>query len=296
MAPADELVIYALNGLYSASILFLISSGLTLIFGVAGIVNLTHGSFFMLGAYMTASLTRQFFAPPFSVLSGFLATMLISAALGIAIERGLLRLIYGRDETYQLLLTFGLTLIFSDAMRFFFGSQPVSSPYLLLELGTLKLGVVEYPLYNVLVILVALAIGGILWSLLYRTRLGLMIRACSHDREMSAALGLRTGRVFAIVFTLGVALSALSGAFASQVSAAFLGMDANALIEAFVVIVVGGLGSVKGALLGSVIIGLARSFGVAFIPELELALIYLVMAIVLIARPRGLFGREYRVV
>ncbi len=290
----DVITTYFLNGIFFASILFLITSGLTLIFSVAGIVNFAHGCLYMIGAYIAAILIK---ATPNPMLLPF--TFIISALLvgiiGVIIERGLIKWIYKRPVDYQLLLLFGVSLILQDFTRIIFGPQPLSSSEPFIYSGTIEILGRPYPLYNIIVIIVSFIIGISLWLFLYKTKLGKYIRACSLDREMSSALGINTSYIFPTIFLIGATLGGLSGALILPPTVAMLGMDADALIEAFVVITIGGLGSIKGALIGSIIIGIIRAFGIVYIPEIELAIIYLVMAAILIVRPRGLFGKEYRV-
>jgi len=290
----DIITTYFLNGIFFASILFLITSGLTLIFSVAGIVNFAHGCLYMIGAYIAAILIKATPNPmllPFT----FIVSALLVGIIGVVIERGLIKWIYKRPVDYQLLLLFGVSLILQDFTRIIFGPQPLSSSEPFIYSGIIEILGRPYPLYNIIVIIVSFIIGISLWLFLYKTKLGKYIRACSLDREMSSALGINTSYIFPMIFLIGATLGGLSGALILPPTVAMLGMDADALIEAFVVITIGGLGSIKGALIGSIIIGIIRAFGIVYIPEIELAIIYLVMAAILIVRPRGLFGKEYRV-
>jgi len=285
---------FILDGFFYASILFLISSGLTLIFSVAGIINLAHGCLYMLGAYIAATLIKSLIDTPYAILA-FPVAAFIVGLLGLFIERFIIRWIYGRDLVYQLLLTFGLALILSDITRIVFGTEPIYVTKLYINTGVINILGSFYPVYNFIVIIVSLIIGCLIWIILYKTRIGMMIRACALDREMSEAIGLNTGNVFSLTFLMGAILAGISGALVVPQSAAMLGIDADALVESFIVIVIGGVGSIKGAFIGSLLIGLIRSFGIVFFPEIELAIAYLVMIVVLLVRPRGLFGREFRV-
>ncbi|HIQ03346.1 MAG TPA: branched-chain amino acid ABC transporter permease [Desulfurococcales archaeon] len=285
---------FILDGFFYASILFLISSGLTLIFSVAGIINLAHGCLYMLGAYIAATLIKSLIDTPYAILA-FPVAAFIVGLLGLFIERFIIRWIYGRDLVYQLLLTFGLALILSDITRIVFGTEPIYVTKLYINTGVIDILGSFYPVYNFIVIIVSLIIGCLIWIILYKTRIGMMIRACALDREMSEAIGLNTGNVFSLTFLMGAILAGISGALVVPQSAAMLGIDADALVESFIVIVIGGVGSIKGAFIGSLLIGLIRSFGIVFFPEIELAIAYLVMIVVLLVRPRGLFGREFRV-
>ncbi|MEM3406414.1 MAG: branched-chain amino acid ABC transporter permease [Nitrososphaerota archaeon] len=291
----DIVITYFLNGIFFASILFLIASGLTLIFSVAGIVNLTHGCLYMIGAYLVAVLIKATPNPIFLPLTFILAALLVGI-LGLIIERSLIKWVYERAEEYQLLLTHGLSFVLMDFTRIVFGSEPISSSEPFIYAGIIDILGRPYPLYNIIVIIVSFFVGIFLWLFLYKTKLGMYIRACSLNREMSSALGINTNLIFPIIFLIGSILGGLSGALILPPTVAMLGMNADALIQAFIVITIGGLGSIKGALIGSLIIGIIRAFGIVYIPEIELAIIYLVMAAVLIVRPRGLFGKEYRVV
>ncbi|HEW93423.1 MAG TPA: branched-chain amino acid ABC transporter permease [Thermoprotei archaeon] len=288
----STLPLFILNGLFYAATLFLIASGLTIIFSVAGILNLAHGAIFMLGAYL-ATLTMLTGDIRLIIIT-FIIVPFIIGLIGLGIERGLIKWVYDRESEYQLLLTYGLSLVLADLVRMMFGPQPISASFLLRESGVIDILGVTYPVYNLIVIVVALFVGLLLWLFLDRTRLGWIVRACSFDREMSSALGVNVGLIYAFTFFLGSALGGLAGALIVPSTVAMLGMDVNALIESFIVIVIGGLGSIRGAFIGSIIVGLVRSFGIYFFPRYELAFIYIIMAVVLLIRPRGLFGREYR--
>ncbi len=290
----ESVAIYLLNGLFFASILFLIASGLNLIFSIAGIVNLAHGALYMLGAYIAAVLIKQFVNTPYLPLAFILAAIMVGL-VGLAIERGTIRLVYDKHYTLQLLLTFGLALILSDVVRMIFGTEPISAGEPYMRAGTINLLGISYPLYNFLVIGITILIALFMWYLLYKTRLGKVIRACAISKEMSEALGINTSRVFASSFLLGALLAGLSGALVVPPTVAMLGIDADALIDAFIVVVIGGIGSLKGSFIGALIVGITRAFGIVYFPELELAVPYIVMAVILLVRPRGLFGRELRV-
>jgi len=284
--------IFLLNGIYYAALLFLISAGLTLIFSVARILNLAHGALFMLGAYI-ASLFLLYNDIRIIVL-GFVLAPLTIGLVSVAIERGLVKWIYNREQEYQLLLTYGLSLVISDIVRITFGTQPISVTGLVNSMGGVDILGYTFPTYNLVVIIAAVIVGIVLGVFLERTRLGWIIRACSLDSEMSSALGINVNLIFAFTFFLGGVLAGLGGALILPPTVAMPGMDVNALIESFIVIVIGGLGSIRGAFIGSLIVGLIRSFGIYLFPEYELAFLYIIMAAVLLIRPRGLFGKEYR--
>jgi branched-chain amino acid transport system permease protein len=284
-----------LNSLFYASVLFLIAAGLTIIFGVMRIVNLAHGSLYALGAYITAWVVGLAIAGGVSAGSFVLFLLLPAGAVGVAalgavIEPSLLRPIYQRAEEYQLLITFGLLMILEDAMRFLWGGLPLSADPVADALPSMPIFGFRYPAYNIVVIGIGAVAALALWGLIYRTRFGVMLRATSQDRRMAAALGLDVRRVYLLAFTIGCFMAGLGGAIVVPSQAAVLGMGIEALLLAFVVVVIGGLGSLKGALLGALIVSFVRTLGVQFFPEAELAFLYLLAGIVLVVRPTGLFG------
>jgi branched-chain amino acid transport system permease protein len=299
----DILAIHLLNALLYASVLFLIAGGLSLIYGVMRIVNLAHGNLYAFGAYVSAwavggvttllaSGDAAASAPSTALLLLVLpAGAVAAAAVGAVLEPTLLRRFYKRAEEYQLLVTFGLLMIIDDVIRFIWGPYPLSASALFENFGSVTIGDVIYPTYNFLVI----AVGGLaalfLWAFIYKTRFGVVLRATSQDMRMSAALGVNVNRVYVQAFTLGCLMAGLAGAIIVPSQSAVLGMGVDALILSFIVVVVGGLGSLEGALLGAVIVGVVREAGIAWFPEIELAVLYLIAALVLLARPAGLFGR-----
>ena len=289
----DIFIIQVLNSLFYASVLFLIAAGLSLIFGVMRIVNLAHGSLYAVGAYMTAWLVGRGVGA--GVRVGWLFVfILIGAAtvalVGMVIEPFLLRPFYRRAEEYQLLATFGLLLILEDLMRLIWGGLPLSADPLMDALPSIPVLGLIYPAYNLVVIAVGIAAAIALWLVIYRTKFGVMLRATSQDRRMASALGLNVGRVYVLAFAIGCFMAGLGGAIVVPSQAAVLGMGVEALILAFVVIVIGGLGSLKGALLGALIVSFVRTIGIQFFPEVELAALYLIAALVLLIRPTGVFG------
>jgi len=289
----DILVIHLFNALLYTSVLFLIAGGLSLIYGVMRIVNLAHGNLFALGAFVTASVVGQWFAGSNSWLlyllipSGAVAAALVGAIL----EPTLLRPFYQRPEEYQLLVTFGVLMVLEDFMRFVWGPYPVSATSLFEKMGSMKVGEWIYPRYNLLVI----AVGGIaavfLWAFIYRTRFGVLLRATSQDMRRASALGVNVNRVYVLAFTIGCFMAGLGGAMIVPGQSAVLGMGVDALVLSFIVVVVGGLGSLDGAMVGALIVGLLRETAISIFPELELAVLYLIAAVVLLIRPAGLFGR-----
>jgi branched-chain amino acid transport system permease protein len=287
------LIIQTLNSLFYASVLFLIAAGLSLIFGVMRIVNMAHGALYGVGAFITAWLVGQAAARGVSPGWFFLLVPVGAVAvalIGLVIEPLLLRRFYRRAEEYQLLVTFGLLLILEDAVRFIWGGVPLSADSLMDAVPSLRIGGLIYPGYNIVVIAVGAFAAVALWAVIYRTRFGVMLRATSQDRRMASALGLNVGFVYVSAFAIGCFMAGLGGAIIVPSQAAVLGMGVNALVLAFVVVVIGGLGSLQGALVGALIVSFVRTAGIQFFPEVELAVLYLIAALVLLIKPTGLFG------
>jgi branched-chain amino acid transport system permease protein len=287
------LIIQILNSLFYAAVLFLIAAGLSLIFGVMRIVNMAHGSFYGVGAFVTAWLVGRAVAyglPPAWLFLLIPVGAAAVALIGAVIEPVLLRPFYRRAEEYQLLVTFGLLLIIEDVVRFFFGGLPVTADVLIDTVPSIRLGDLVYPGYYIVVIGVGAIVALALWAVIYRTKFGVMLRATSQDRRMASALGLNVGAVYVSAFAIGCFLAGLGGAIIVPSQAAVLGMGIDALVLAFVVVVIGGLGSLQGALVGALIVSFVRTVGIQFFPEIELAVLYLIAAVVLIVKPTGLFG------
>jgi branched-chain amino acid transport system permease protein len=286
-------VIHVLNALLYASVLFLIAGGLSLIYGVMRIVNLAHGNFFALGAFATASVVGHWLAgAPTVVLYLLIPTgAFAAAAVGALLEPTLLRPFYRRPEEYQLLVTFGLLMILEDLLRLVWGPYPLTASALFEKAGSITLGDSIYPRYNLLVI----ATGGVaalfLWMFVYKTKFGVVLRATSQDMPRASALGVNVNRVYIQAFTIGCFMAGLGGAIVVPSQSAVLGMGVDALVLAFIVVVIGGLGSLEGALVGAVIVGGVRELGINMFPEIELVVLYLIAVIVLLVRPAGLFGR-----
>ncbi len=283
-----QFLVQVLNGVQYGFLLFLVASGLTLIFGIMGVINLAHGSFYMIGAYLVywlAGTTGSLFA---AIVLG----LPIMLAIGFLIERFAISFLYERDHLYQLLLTYGLILILNEAQKILWGMDfhSVDIPEVLS--GSVPLTEnQDYPVYRLFISVLCLALAAAMYLVIGRTKLGMIIRAGASNREMAQALGIDIGRLSAIVFSLGAALAAFSGMIAAPVSSVYPGMGDHILIISFVVVVIGGIGSVKGAFVGAMLIGLADTFGKVLLPELASMVVYLVMALVLIWRPQGLFGR-----
>jgi branched-chain amino acid transport system permease protein len=290
----SQLLAVLIDGLIYSSWLFIIAVGLTLIYGVMKILNIAHGSLYALGAYSAASLAgywiNQGHAPMGSYAAMLLAAILVGLSAGPLIERGLLRFMYGKDEIVLVLVTYAVFLILEDFVKLVWGVDPyfLYQPYSLL--GSFDIADLTYPNYNLVLFAAAVLIGVVVAWVLTRTRQGKMLLAVIHDREMSAAMGINVGRVYFITFTVGAILGALGGALTAPMISVQPGIGAETIVLAFAVVVIGGLGSLPGAALAAILVGLVRSAAVHYRPELDLFSIYFVMAIVLIVRPKGLFS------
>ena len=286
-------VIYTLNGLYFAALLFLISLGLNIILGVMGILNLAHGSLYAIGAFMAAwtIIAVGTKVPTFLLFVLLLSGLVLAGIVGFLMEKSLIRAMYKRTLEYQLLLTFGALLLLEDVIKMIWGGQAyyASAPFELL--GNVDIGGNVYPIYFLFVMFITCLAGLFIWFFMGRTKLGIMLKAISLDREMATGLGLDIGRLSTFAFVLGSGLAGLAGALVVPTTPALLGIGMEPLILAFIVVVVGGLGSLKGALVGALLVGFTRSFGIAIFPEIELPLLFLIAGIILVAKPQGLFGR-----
>jgi branched-chain amino acid transport system permease protein len=279
-----------LTGLASASSLFLVASGLSLIFGVTRVVNFAHGAFYMLGAYVAYSLTTRL-AGAFGFWLAILLAASITAAIGALIEMGLLRRIYRAPALFQLLATFGVTLVFEDLALLIWGPSDLLGPRAPGLAGSIDLFGQKLPSYDAVLIGFGPAVLGLLWLLLHRTRWGVLLRAATEDREMVAALGVNQKWLFTSVFALGVFLAGLGGALQIPRDAVTHGMDLGIIVDVFVVVVIGGLGSITGAFLASLLVSELNAFGILVLPTVSLALVFAVMAVVLVLRPYGLLGK-----
>ena len=283
------------DGAVFAAWLFIVSVGLTLIYGVMRILNIAHGSLYALGAYAAASLVGAYFAQDYPPLASYLllpaAALLVGVVAGLAIERGVLRLMYGRDEVIMVLVTYAIFLVLEDVIKLIWGVDPYFAyqPYGLL--GTVDVLGLPYPIYDLATIALAIVIGAVVWWGLNRTRAGKLLIAVIHDREMSMAVGIDVTRLFMITFVLGAILAALGGAVSAPKISVVPGIGVEVIVLAFAVVVIGGLGSVGGAMIGAVIVGFARAAAVHLLPEAELFVIYAIMAAVLVVRPYGLFAK-----
>ncbi len=291
--------IQILNGVQYGLLLFLVASGLTLVFGSMGVINLAHGSFYMLGAYLAFSLSEQFgsfwIALPVGVTIAF--------SFGLLMEWILISRLYSRDHLYQVLLTYGLILVLEELRSLVWGDdvQTVRVPDIL-DSSIMLTDTLSYPIYRIWISVVCLAVAVGMYWMIQKTRIGMIVRARSEDRDMVQALGLNVRLVDRFVFAIGVALAAFAGMLAAPVSSVFPGMGNQVLIICFVVVVIGGIGSIKGAMLSALMIGLVDSFGkvvtleilgLRVFPELSGMVVYFLMAAVLLIRPMGLFGRTH---
>ncbi len=288
----ETVFLILVGGLTKASIYFLVAAGLTLVFGVGKVINFAHGSFYVLAMYITFSFTAGMLDG--SANSFWLALILTPITLGVLgclIERFLLRHVYGKEHLIQLLLTFGLVYVFSDVYRIFWGVMPKIVPHTEFLGGSIEIMNTIVPQFNLVVIFFSVMVFMGLSALISKTRLGRLSRAVASDGEMCDILGINTFSVYTVVFGLGCVLAGIGGTLSTQLGVVHLGMDAHITILAFILVIVGGVGSVKGAAAAGVIVGLVESFGALFLPEFVLVLIYLVMVTVLLVRPFGIFGR-----
>jgi branched-chain amino acid transport system permease protein len=282
------------GGVFHAAVLFLVAAGLQLVFGVQKIVNLACGSFYALGAYFGVSFIGYVSAAglsPWLMMPGLVVAGVLIGFVGPPIER-LLRTVYTRDESFQLLLTFALVLMFQDVFRFVWGSNPRSLDSAYLIYGVINAREFSVPVYNLLVIAVAIGTAAGFGAFLQRTNYGRILRATAENRGMAEALGVDVRRLYAVVFTLGTVLGTTAGALVVPTAAASLDMAIDFVIEAFAVVVIGGLGSMRGALAGALIVGLIRAYAIVLYPEAEVLAIYVIVIAILLLRPTGLFGRQ----
>jgi branched-chain amino acid transport system permease protein len=282
------------SGLTTAMFLFLIASGLSLIFGVLKIINFAHGSLYMIGAYISWNMTLILGQSSLGFFGAVAVASVSVAILGGLVERFLLRYMYQREQLYQLLFTYALVLIFADACKYIWGTQPhsVSRPPILA--GSFDLFGVRFPHYDLFIIFLGPLIALGFWALLNRTSFGRTIRAAALDREMLGALGTNVSALYLAMFVLASFQAGLSGALVSPIKSVVPGMDVEIIIEAFIVVVIGGLGSLWGTLLGSLVYGLTLAFGILVFPRFSIFAAFVIMAVVLIVRPWGLMGRPVK--
>ena len=284
----ETLAFQGLIGLSVSMYLWLLAAGLTIVFGVLGVLNFAHGSLFMLGAY---------FAFTFYGLWGvnFWLAMVLSllcvGVVGYFMERFFLRYIYQEDHAYQLLLTFGFILVFDDAVKMVWGGVAKIPAMPGFFEGTVSVVGRPFPVYNLFIIGAGLAVAIVLWALFEKTWWGKMVRASASDREMASAIGINIPTLFTGVFIFGAMLAALGGALGTPVRVVAPGIGTGMIIQAFIITVIGGLGNLKGAFVGALIVGMLSAYGILLFPVFELFLIFLIMAVVLLVKPQGLFGR-----
>ena len=283
----DILLMNTLNGLSWGMLLFLIAVGLTTVFGVLGVLNFAHGSLFMLGAYLCMQSMQYFDNFWFGLAVGPLCAVVI----GVLIEKLLLKKVYTRDVSYQLLLTFAVLLILDDAVRMIWGAgYHVVEPPVILS-GIMNIAGHDYPIYRFFLIFIGPLIGGLLWAFFHFTRWGKIIRAASFDNIMAEGVGINVPLLYTMVFALGTWLAAMGGALAAPQQSLVPSMGEKIIIESFIVVVVGGLGSFPGAFAGALLLGLLESFGTVFAGRLQMAIPYILLAIVLLVKPNGLFRK-----
>ncbi len=284
-----------IDGVTYASWLFIVALGLTLVFGVLKILNIAHGSFYALGAYAAASFVgwaaTMKLAPGFTLVAMLLAAAAVAALVAPLTERGLLRFFYGRDEVLLVLVTYAMFLMLEDITKLVWGANPyyVSEPYAMF--GNVEIGNQVYVGYDFVLVGLALVVGCAVWWGLNRTRQGKIVLAVIHSEEVAASMGVNVSRVYMLAFSLGIFLAAIGGAFTAPMISVQPGVSVGVIIVSFAVVIIGGLGSIEGAAVGALIVGLARSMAVHLAPVAELFSIYIVMAVVLMFRPEGLFQR-----
>jgi branched-chain amino acid transport system permease protein len=281
-----------LNGVSMGLSLFIIAAGLTLILGVLRVLNFAHGAFYMIGGYVTYSIVQHIGHTPGGFWFAVVGAGVVLAAMAFFIERTMLRHLYTRDHVYQLLFTYALVLILGDVAKIGWGTDVLSVSFPEGFDGATNLGFTYYPTYRLLLSAIGIAVALGLWFIVNKTRAGRFIRAATQDREMLESLGINVSRIYMLVFVAGSALAGIGGALASPAVALVPGMDSEIIVECFIIVIIGGLGSLGGALLGALILGLLTSFGIMLVPEFEIVLIYLLMVAILMVRPWGLLGRQ----
>jgi branched-chain amino acid transport system permease protein len=284
-------LVQCLNAVQYGLLLFLVASGLTLIFGIMGVINLAHGSFYMLGAYLAFSIA-PWFGQQFLLM--LLAGVVLSALFGYLLEWAFFSFLYQRDHLQQVLMTYALILVFEEARSILVGNDVHGVPVPAWLAGSIPLGeLMTYPVYRLFASAACIVVALALYWVVNRTRLGMMVRAGASNRDMVRGLGIDITRLYRVVFAAGVALAALAGMIAAPLSSVYPNMGAGVLIICFVVVVIGGIGSITGALVASLLVGFVDTFGKVFFAELSGIGVYLLMAIILVWRPEGLARRSY---
>ena len=279
-----------MSGLVSAAILFLLASGLSLIFGVCRVLNLAHGAFYMLATFLAYMFTTRLADTALNFWLALIFIPLIVGALGAVVEIALFRRLYGADILLQVLPTIAIIFMMGDAVRLFWGLEPLAVPMPAIFGGPIFLFGAIFPSYYVAIVAAGTLTALALWIVVFRTDWGLLIRAISQDRDMARALGVDANKIFTSVFALGTGLAAMAGVLFAPIGGANLGSDMEAMVEAFAVVVVGGLGSVWGSAVSALLIGMLKAFGILVFPQFALAFVFGLMALVLVIRPTGLFG------
>ena len=289
----ENIINILLSGVFHASTLFLVAAGLQVVFGVQKVFNLACGSLYALGAYVGIVMVKAFVGggfPTFMFIIPLIFSGLLLGVIGPVIERGLMKFVYDRDEAFQLILTFALVMMIEDVIKFIWGTSPQTTGGIDLIYGRLDLFGATVPVYNLVVILCSLIIAALIGYLLLNTRFGRIIRATAEKKEMGEALGINMKMVYIKVFTLGTVLGTLGGALVIPATAVVSEMGVELIVMAFAVVVIGGLGSMKGAFIGALIVGVLKSIAISTYPELEMLTIYIIVIAVLVIKPQGLFG------
>lgn len=282
----------AMSGITVAIFLFLTAVGLSLIFGVVRVLNFAHGSFYMIGAYTAYQMSKWLGTSDLGFWAGALVAASFVMLIGVTVERLLLRHLYGKDELFQLLLTYALVLILADAVKATWGVEQVSVSRPPSLGGSISVLGTPFPVYNLAIIGICILVLFLLWALIQKTSVGRIVRAASLDREMVGALGVNVSWLFTAIFAVGSFLAGLGGALVAPVTAITLGMDTDMIIAAFIAVVIGGLGSFWGTLIGAIIYGQVLSFGILLMPRFSLFAVFALMAVILVVRPYGLLGNR----
>jgi branched-subunit amino acid ABC-type transport system permease component len=291
----SNLITQLFAALTRGSIFFLLASGLTLVFGITKVINFAHGSFYALSMYITYSLTKEILLlSPFAPWLNVILALISVVGLGVVLEVILLRRLYKEEHLMQLLLTFALVYILSDSMKLIWGTIPKSVSPPDFFAGSIRIAGGIVTSYNLFVIAAGIGIGIGLWAILQRSRFGIVARAAASDAETTRALGIDVNAVYTGVFAMGIFLAGVAGTLNLPLSSAALGIDVEMTILAFVIVIIGGVGSVGGAAIAALIVGLVETFGIMYIPRLTIALIYIIMVVMLIVRPFGILGRVIR--
>ena len=287
-------VVILVDGLVYSSYLFMVSIGLTVIFGVMKILNVAHGSFYAFGAYLSATLVGVYYDNEWPEYGGFLAlfaaALVIGVVFGVILERGLLRHLYHRDEHIVILATFAAFLMLEDVILLIWGVDPYFAYQPMALLGSVELAGLPFDIYSLTLIALAIVVGAVLWYGLNRTKWGKLLLAVIFDREISQAMGINVTLVYLVTFIIGATLGALGGSYLAPTISVSPGIGVEVIVLAFAVVVIGGMGSIPGAMLGSLIVGVSRAAAVHLLPEVELFVIFAIMAAVLAVRPEGLFA------